>query len=261
MFDKCYNLKEIKGFNTFKTNNVTIMKKLFYSCLELEYLDLSNFNTNNVTDMAYMFSKCYKLKQIKGIINFNTRNVINMKSMFMENAEMKVLDLSNFDTTNVKNMSFMFYKCYNLKEIKGINNFKTNNVTKMNSMFQECMVLEYLDLSNFNTINVVNMEFIFDNCVSLKNIKGINNFKISNKITLNFISTDQLIKCAIEGEKTDNFGKIQEKLYLKYPQLKNIPIYFLTEGKLIDQSASLRENNLKDGCAILINKGIYLNER
>ena len=274
MFYKCFNIKVIKGINNFKTNNVTIMKKLFYSCLELESLDLSNFNTNNVTDMGYMFSKCYKLKEIIGITKFNTSNVTSMKSMFMENVEMTNLDLSKFDTANVNDMSFMFCKCYSLKEIKGINDFKTNKVTKMNSMFQECTILDNLDLSNYNTSNVTNMEFMFDKCVSLKHIKGINNFDLTNviksqklkisqnknsnpdnnvqKMTIIFISSDQKINCKIECMKTDKFYKIQDKLYLKYPQLKNLDINYLAEGQLISKSASLEENNVKDGTRIII---------
>ena len=256
MFHKCYNLKKINGINNFRTNNVIIMKKLFYSCLELEKLDLANFNTNNVADMGYMFAKCYKLKEIEGITNFNTSNVTSMKAMFMENAEMEVIDLSNFDTTKVNNMSFMFYKCHSLKEIKGINNFKTYNVTDMNSMFGECTVLEYLDLSNFNTINAIYTELIFDKCVSLKQIKGNNNFKQNpDEIKIKFINTAQNIECIIKGNKKDNFGQIQEKLYLEYPQLKNKNIYFLFGGDVINnKSASLEGIKLKNGSIIIFDE-------
>ena len=65
MFNKCYQLKEIKGINKFNTINVNNMKDIFVECKEIEYLDLSNFNTSNVTNMNCMFNKCYKLKEIK----------------------------------------------------------------------------------------------------------------------------------------------------------------------------------------------------
>ena len=67
MFKECKKLKEIKGINQFITKNVTKMNKLFYECINLENLDLSNFDTSNVTDMAGMFYKCNKIKEIKGI--------------------------------------------------------------------------------------------------------------------------------------------------------------------------------------------------
>ena len=43
MFNKCYNLKEIKGINKFNTSKVTDMSSMFKECEELKYLDLSNF--------------------------------------------------------------------------------------------------------------------------------------------------------------------------------------------------------------------------
>ena len=55
MFGGCNKLKEIKGIDNFKTNNVSNMIAMFQDCNKLEYLDLSNFNTSNVTDMNKMF--------------------------------------------------------------------------------------------------------------------------------------------------------------------------------------------------------------
>ena len=103
-----------------------------------------------------------------------------MYCMFSGCKEIKVLDLSNFNTSKVTNMEFMFDECIKLKEIKGINKFNTINVTSMYSMFQDCNQLEYLDLSGFNTSNVTNMGQMFKKCYKLKQIKGINNFNISN---------------------------------------------------------------------------------
>ena len=62
MFNKCIKLKEIKGLNQFKTNNITATYAMFQFCAEIECLDLSNFETLNVTDMAFIFSQCNKIK-------------------------------------------------------------------------------------------------------------------------------------------------------------------------------------------------------
>ena len=84
------------------------------------------------------------------------------------------------NTSEVKDMGWMFNECQKLKEIKGINNFNTSEVTNMSAMFQECYELEYLNLSNFNTHNVIDMEAMFNHCHKLKEIKGINNFDLTN---------------------------------------------------------------------------------
>ena len=54
---------------------------MFYECLSLKELNLSNFNTNNVTDMNSMFYGCSSLKELV-ISNFNTKNVNDINSMF-----------------------------------------------------------------------------------------------------------------------------------------------------------------------------------
>ena len=74
MFDECIKLKEIKGLENFKTNNVIDMSAMFQECKELESLNLSNFKTEKVIKMDCLFSGCIKLKEIKGLENFNTKN-------------------------------------------------------------------------------------------------------------------------------------------------------------------------------------------
>ena len=66
------------------TANVTNMDYMFYSCYNLESLDVSGWNTSNVKDMSWMFYRCYNLKSI---------------------------DLPGWDTSNVKSMVYMFKHC------------------------------------------------------------------------------------------------------------------------------------------------------
>ena len=119
------------------------MKGMFQTCVELEYLDLTNFDISNVTDMSGMFNQCIKLKEIKGLNNFNTKKIVSMPIMFQECIELRYLDLSNFDTSNVINMSFMFNGCIKLKEIKGMYKLLSNDVADITGIFQDCYELEY----------------------------------------------------------------------------------------------------------------------
>ena len=156
-FCKCYKLKEIKGLNKLKTNNVTNMDGMFQSLINIESLDLSNFDTSNVKSMKGMFNKCYKLKEIKGLSKFNTKNVIDMSAMFQLCGELEYLDLSSFDTSNVIHMDFMFTRCSKLKEIKGINKFNTKNLQSLVLIFDRCEVLEYSSYSDFFNNNFFKM--------------------------------------------------------------------------------------------------------
>ena len=54
---------------------------MFFRCLSLKELNVSNFNTNKVTNMDLIFSNCRSLKELN-LSNFNTDNAINMQAMF-----------------------------------------------------------------------------------------------------------------------------------------------------------------------------------
>ena len=84
---------------SFKTSNVNDMREMFYNCMKLSKLKLSNFN--NVYDMCGMFSCCQNLSE---------------------------LDLSSFNTDNA-NMNEIFYYCVNLRLIK-INKLNNEKIKK-----------------------------------------------------------------------------------------------------------------------------------
>jgi surface protein len=86
------------------------MNQMFYACIYLKALDISNFNTAKVTNMYEMFYMCEQIESLD-LSNFNTAKVTSMGSMFNQCKKLKSLDLSSFDTKNVTAMSMMFYKC------------------------------------------------------------------------------------------------------------------------------------------------------
>ena len=177
MFRNFTNLIKINFNNMFYTFNTTNMRGMFYECLSLASLDLSNFNTSNVTNSAYMFCTCSSLISLD-LSNFNTLNVTDMTMMFAECSSLTSLDLGSFNTSNVTNMQGMFVTC-NILTSLDLNSFNTLNVTDMTGMFQKCSSLTNLELNNFNTLNVTNMAYMFTKCSSLT-ILNLNNFSTSN---------------------------------------------------------------------------------
>jgi len=164
-----YNIKYI-----FK-KNIRNLNYIFYDCLFLTNLNLSNFNTNNVTNMKSMFSNCLSLTNLN-LSNFNTNNVTNMACMFFDCSSLTNLNLSNFNTNNVTNMDHMFSQCSSLTNLN-LSNFNTNNVTNMYCMFSDCSSLTNLNLSNFNTNNITNMDSMFSGCKKLTYNNIISNDK------------------------------------------------------------------------------------
>ena len=54
-------------------------------------------------------------------------------------------------------------------------------------------------------------------------------------------------------KSSDNFSKLEEKLYLEYPNYKNSKTFFTVNGKIINKLATLEENGIKNGNAIVLN--------
>ena len=91
------NLIAINNLGNLKTDNVTNMKMVFFSCSSLTTLDLSGWNTANVTDMSSMFSACENLTTIYVGDGWSTEEVTNSDGMFDV-----CTSLPNWDgTTNV----------------------------------------------------------------------------------------------------------------------------------------------------------------
>ena len=141
--------------------NVTSLENMFYGCLSLTSLDLSNFDTSNVTNMAQMFYDCSSLTSLD-LSNFNTSKVTRMYSLFENCRSLTNLNLSNFDTSNVTTMSKMFWYCRKLTSLD-LSNFDTSNVTNMAQMFHSCKVLTNLNISNFDFTKVTNYAYMFNN--------------------------------------------------------------------------------------------------
>ena len=128
-------------------------------------------NTSNVTDMGYMFFGCVGLTSLD-VSNFNTSNVTDMGAMFINCRNLTSLDLRNFNTSNVTDMSQMFSYCSGLTSLD-VSNFNTSNVTNMNYMFNDCSSLTSLDLSGWNTSKVTMMYHMFDYCSALRTIRMV----------------------------------------------------------------------------------------
>ena len=151
--------------------------------------------------------------------------------MFQECYELAYVDISNFNFQKAKNIGWMFNKCYKLKEIKGI------------------------DIIN-NIQNIIK-DGIFEDCPKLKNISNYENKNsmniIKKQIFIKFTSIDQKINnYEVECYNTDIFENIIEKIYIKYPEIKNKDIFCLCGGTVINERVSLAENKIKDNSIILI---------
>lgn len=179
-------------------------ENFFSGCTSLESLYLSNFNTKMSSSMSGMFYNCLKLKSIDlSNCTFNTGSVTNMSQMF-ENCESvtSITFGSLFETQGVSNMGWMFKNCKKLTEINFESPFSTISVFEFSEMFCNCQALTKLDLSAFKiTNNATNMGSMFYGCSSLKTIEFRTDIDTSNVTNMAYMF------CNCEGLTTLNLSK------------------------------------------------------
>jgi hypothetical protein len=119
--------------------------------------------------------------------------------------------------------------------------------------------------NNTNEIRVIGIHLGADKNKKLKfgtfiaeildeNLEKIKSPDKNDKCVIQFISTNQLVNVLITCKITDNFSLLEEKLYVDFPELKNKNIYFFANGNIINRTASLKENNIKNDTSIIINE-------
>ena len=201
-FDSFGNVTTISGLDKLDTANVTDMRAMFTTCMELTSLDLSGWDTSNVTNMSRMFNNCMVLTSLD-LSGWDTSNVTNMYSMFASCNKLTSLDLSGFDTSKVTNMGAMFQSLTNLTSLD-LSGWDTAKVTDMSYMFNNSWALTSLDLSSWDTAKVTDMNYMFKSCRKLTKIYASNLWSTASVTR----STDMFGDCSkLRGKISYNSSK------------------------------------------------------
>ena len=131
MFNKCYNLKEIKGITNFNTTKATNMSSMFKECSKLEYVDLTNNILNNINkDLTNQLNE-----EINKNINSNNEiNFVVKKYVVLFKSVDKTINFSlkceNLDIfTKLENDLYLKYPYLKNKNISYFLNEKEINKT------------------------------------------------------------------------------------------------------------------------------------
>ena len=74
-------------------------------------------------------------------------------------------------------------------------------------------------------------------------------------IVINFISTDQNIRCGIGCTRDELFAEVEEKLYKKFNEFRNTNNILLHNGNSVLRFKTINENKINDGDTIQIDRG------
>ena len=100
-FADMINLQDVTGMEYLNTSNVGYMGYMFYDCMTLTALDLSNFNTADVVRTDYMFYNCNNLRTIFGGDGWNTNRVALSTNMFYSCTQLTGDQGTTYDASHV----------------------------------------------------------------------------------------------------------------------------------------------------------------
>ena len=85
------------------------------------------------------------------------------------------------------------------------------------------------------------------------NRKSFNPNTKNNFIAVRFCSNDLSINYPIACKDSDIFIRLEEKLLMEYPELKNKNIFYTVNTNIINKTATLKQNGIERGDTIIIN--------
>ena len=138
-----------------------------------------------------------------------------------------------------------------LNEIKNnLKNFINKVKEKINKLKNNYNVILYNDIKEMKEL----LEEYKFNQNKIDELKlNCEKFLKSEKIiSVIFISLDETIHYSVICSNKDKFSKIESLIYDKYPEYKNINNTFINNGKEINKSKNLDENNIKNNDIITL---------
>ena len=150
-------------------------------------------------------------------------------------------------------------------QIKNINlKSENNNLKNENNNLKQSLA----NLNQLNQINQMNINEIYNfKQIIIQKDKEINELKIklqkskvymNDIIVINFLSSDQKIRCGIPCLADDTIAEVEEKLYQQFNEFRNTNNILLFGGNIILRFKKVRENNIHNGDTILIQSAINI---
>ena len=149
----------------------------------------------------------------------------------------KLNELKNNNNILINENNNLKLKLGNSNQLNQINQFNQMNINEINNLRQ-------IIIQKDKEINELKLK-IPNEYVKMKNI-----------MVINFLSTDQNIRCGIPCLANDTIAEVEEKLYQQFNEFRNTNNILLSGGNIILRFKKVRENNIHNGDTILIQSAI-----
>ena len=249
-------LKEEKSKNNnLKNENDKLSKEL--QNIKLNNNDLQNKIIEQNNDLEKGKINCNILINKNNEIEKEIKNIKLDNSVFLDKFK-KLNDKLEKEKSNNKDLK---NEIIELKEKLNSRETELNkNKSKMNELNQKLeLYKDVIENSEDDTKNklIKSYEELKSKENEIKEIQSRYPVILSKEeklICVILISTDQNIHYPIICKSSDNFTRIEELLYQKYPKLSESENFFLANGKKINRFKDLEYNEIKYGDVITLSK-------
>ena len=220
------------------------------------YFNYIKFTARTFTEFIPNYKNIIQIPQMNEIPQINNSQIQNN-----QNYNDLLQQLNNEKLKNKKLEDEIQRLKNKLNELKNNNNnlinennnlkLKLGNSNQLNQMNQ-------FNQMNINEINNLRQIIIQkDKEINELKLKIPNEYvKMKNIMVINFLSTDQNIRCGIPCLADDTIAEVEEKLYQQFNEFRNTNNILLSGGNIILRFKKVRENNIHNGDTILIQSAI-----
>ena len=177
------------------------------------------------------------------MITKSEKEIIKNQELSNKNKELVNL-LTKLENKNIKEMKNKDDLLKKEKEKVEDLNMKLKEFEKILNIFDQKEIINFFKQMN-------------DKDEEIKNFKSSIPFELKKGeklMTLNFVCVDQNIHCSFICKNTDNFFRLENLLYDKYPEYRETENYFLFKGDKINKFKSLDNNNIHNNDIIILNQ-------
>ena len=185
----------------------------------------------------------------KTLTEFISENNIKVSSNLQDNNIIQQLNEEKIKTKRLEEK---------IQKLKNINDNLFNELNTLRNNIQnlknENNNLKALNINNKEINKIKQIITQKDEKIKELKLKLKKSVDINDIMVINFLSTDQFIRCGIPCLPDDTFAEVEEKLYRIYNEFRDTNNLLLFNGRIILRFKKIKENSIQDGDIIQIVK-------
>ena len=200
-----------------------------------------------VVSIPYLLIMSFIIDDDRKSSNEESTNEININ-----NNDKRTEDIIRTKDQKIEELTTQIQKMKDTQEILTINN-KEKELSKKIEDLKNIITSKDEEINKLSRNPQTSLELLGQKEKEINKLKSSIPFDISEgEKVISVLFLGDSIQEPIICTQKQIFNEVENKLYEKFPELKNGEYYFLVGGNKVNKYLTLEENNIKDGAKILI---------